>query len=255
VAGVSAVPELSILDDAAIRLTRAIQTGDLSALRAVLEAEPAVARARVIDLRGGARTPLHLVTDWPGYFPNGPAIARMLLDAGADPNGDPGRAQPEETPLHWAASSDDAEVAVVLLDAGADPNRPGSVIGGGGPLNNAVGFGCWHVARLLVDRGATVTHLWQAPGLGMLDLVAEFAAAPDLTAEDLNHAFWQACHGGARRTAEFLLALGADVNATPDHNDSTPLRIALSPDTRRQQLGEWLRSVEARDSADADPQP
>jgi hypothetical protein len=28
---------------------------------------------------------LHLVTDWPGYFPSGPQIVRLLIDAGADP--------------------------------------------------------------------------------------------------------------------------------------------------------------------------
>jgi hypothetical protein len=29
---------------------------------------------------------LHLVADWPGYFPNGPQIAKLLIDTGADPD-------------------------------------------------------------------------------------------------------------------------------------------------------------------------
>ena len=48
---------------------------------------------------------MHLVADWPGYFPNGPQIMRLLIQAGADPSfRHPIRC--DETPLHWAASSD-----------------------------------------------------------------------------------------------------------------------------------------------------
>jgi uncharacterized protein len=56
------------------------------------------------------RSPLDVAADWPGYFPAGPAIVRLLIDAGANPNADTGRDRPE-TPLHWAASSDDTDVA------------------------------------------------------------------------------------------------------------------------------------------------
>ena len=35
-----------------------------------------------------------------------------------------------ETPLHWAASRDDLDVADALLDAGADLERPSSCSGG-----------------------------------------------------------------------------------------------------------------------------
>lgn len=58
-----------------------------------------------------------------------------------------------ETPLHWAASSDDVEAATALLDAGSDIEAPGAVLGGGSPLAEAVGVGQWQIARLLVDRG------------------------------------------------------------------------------------------------------
>jgi hypothetical protein len=33
------------------------------------------------------------------------------------------------------------------------------------------------------------------------------------TTEDLDEAFWQACHGGERRTAEYLHSRGAGINA------------------------------------------
>jgi hypothetical protein len=56
-------------------------------------------------------------TDWPGYYPHGPEVVRLLIAAGADPNatiGDP----PLETPLYWAASTDDVEIAEALIDGG-----------------------------------------------------------------------------------------------------------------------------------------
>jgi uncharacterized protein len=42
-----------------------------------------------------------------------------------------------QVPLHWAASSDDVDVAEVLIDAGADIEAPDGSIGT--PLDNAVG--------------------------------------------------------------------------------------------------------------------
>jgi ankyrin repeat protein len=95
---------------------------------------------------------LHVVTDWLGYFPNGPQVVRVQIEAGADPDARPSPG--DETPLHWAVSSDDVDVAEALIDGGADVDTPRGSIGT--PLANAVGDGCWHVARLLVARGAGV---------------------------------------------------------------------------------------------------
>jgi ankyrin repeat protein len=190
-------------------------------------------------LEGGWRTPLHAAADWPGYFPAAPAAVALLLDAGADPNDHCGGDRPE-TPLHWAASTDDVEVAVALLDGGADLETPGGSIGT--QLDNAIGYGCWHVARLLVERGARVDKLWHAAALGQLDRLEELLAAAPPSADDLNEAFWQACHGGQRRAAERLLAEGADIHASPGYaNNETALAQALKPDTRRDLLATWLR--------------
>jgi len=77
-----------------------------------------------------------------------------------------------------------------------------------------VGYGCWHVARLLVARGARVDGLWTAAALGLLSRIEEFLA-PGVPADQLNETFWQACHGGQRRAAELLLDRGADPSAIP----------------------------------------
>jgi uncharacterized protein len=240
---------LAPTDPLAVRLTTAVRSGALDELTRLLDEQPELANARITGRRGGWRTPLHVATDWPGYFPNGPAVVRLLIEAGADPNS-PNADGPSETPLHWAASSDDAEVAAALIDGGADIEATGGSIAGGAPLANAVGYGCWHVARLLVARGDRVDSLWQAAALGMHELVLELLAAdPPPTQEELDGAFWQACHGGQLRVAELLLARGADIDATPDYSDQTPLEIAGSIDTRREQLVNWLRR---RGAASAD---
>lgn len=131
---------------------------------------PELATAQIVDNRGGiGRTLLHVVTDWPGYYPNGPDTVALLLAAGADPDANTGGGRPE-TPLHWAASSDDLDVAEALIDGGATDDAGGSI---GTPLENAVGYGCWHVARLLYAQGARADKLWVAAGLGLLPLVRE----------------------------------------------------------------------------------
>ena len=143
--------------------------------------------------------------------------------------------------MHWAASTDDVEVAEALIDGGANLETPGGSIGT--QLDNAIGYGCWHVARLLVERGASVDALWHAAALGMLTRLEELLdASPAPTAEDLNEAFWQSCHGGQRRAAERLVAAGADMHTVPDYaNDKTALEMAVAPDTRRDSLAAWLK--------------
>ena len=73
-------------DQVALELLLAVRVGDVEAIQRLLRNDPALASARLFGKDGGAGTPLHLVADWPGYFPNGPQIVRLLIDAGADPN-------------------------------------------------------------------------------------------------------------------------------------------------------------------------
>jgi uncharacterized protein len=229
----------------AVEVTAAIRDGDLAALRRLLRDHPDLAAGRIGDQRE-ARTLLHVATDWPGHFPNGPAVVAALVEAGADADAPFVGAHPE-TPLHWAASSDDVEVLDALIDAGADVEAPGAILGGGPPLADAVGFGQWRAARRLVERGARTT-LWQAAALGLLDRVQEaFAGADPPAAEEVTHAFWQACHGGQRRTAEYLRDRGADIDWV-GWDDRTPLDIAAAQDAG--EVVEWLRSQGARSAAE-----
>jgi ankyrin repeat protein len=245
--------ELRHDDPVGVAVVDAIHQGDLAALGSLLAEHRQLAGARIRDAKGGTRSLLHVVTDWPGYFPGGPAVVRILIEAGADPSAAVTGFWHAETPLHWAASSDDAEVAAALIDGGADIQAAGASIAGGTPLDDAVGYGCWHVARLLVERGAPVRQLWHAAALGMTARAEELLGSdPPPTQEEIDHAFWQACHGGQRRTAEFLFARGADINAIPDYTEHTPLDIASAtePDTRREAVVSWLRAHGARSAED-----
>jgi uncharacterized protein len=227
-------------DPRAAELVLAVRSGDVDSLRRFLADDPQLARAGLADRKGGLRSLLHLVTDWPGYFPNGPDVVRLVIEAGADPSfRHPVRC--DETPLHWAASSDDVDVAAALIDGGADIDAAGGSIGT--PLANAVGYGCWHVARLLAARGARIGSVWEAAALGDRVLVDEFLAAdPPPASDDIGEAFWQACHAGQRRMAEYLLDRGADLHASPGYADGqSALRVAGEVDTRRGILSDWLK--------------
>jgi hypothetical protein len=243
----SSRPTLPHGDAVAGELSLAIHTGNLDTLRRLLAERPELAAIRMVGrkgLEGGWRSPLHVAADWPGYFPNAPAAVALLIEAGADPNDDTGGDRPE-TPLHWAASNDDLEVAVALIDGGADLETPDGSIGT--PLDNAIGYACWNVARLLVDRGATVDKLWHAAALGMLGRLEELMAdRPDRA--EVSKAFWHACSGAQRRAAEYLLAQGADLNWVPDYADGTPLDSASGDGTRRENVITWLRELGARSS-------
>jgi hypothetical protein len=227
---------MNIADQPAAGLAVAIQTGDIAEVGRLLAGYPGLAAEQFTGRGGGTKTALHIVADWPGYFPGGPQIVPILIAAGADPDARTSGGAPE-TPLHWAASSDDADVARALIDGGADLETPGGSIGT--PLDNAIGYGCWHVARLLVQRGARVEQLWHAAALGLLDRLEELLAGRP-GSEDISHAFWQACHGGQRRAAERLLNAGADLSYHPGYADETPAQIAATHGEQRSNVIRWL---------------
>ena len=156
----------------------------------MLKEHPALATGVIRDDKGAGRTLLHMATDWPGHFPNVAATIKMLADAGADPNAGLYDSPIDacETPLHWAASSDDVAAIDALLDNGADIEAPGAVFTWGTAMSDAVIFAQWHAARRLLARGAKTT-LTQAAALGVDDRVRELCVErPTASGRD---------HGGA----------------------------------------------------------
>jgi hypothetical protein len=250
-----------------VEVVKAIHTGDVLSLKKQLAENPGLAKTRIIgrdyddkcNNLGMSCTLLHVVTDWPGHFPNGVTTVNVLIDAGADVNAR-FTGPHTETPLHWAASSDDIEVLDTLLDAGADIEAPGAVIAGGTPLDDAVAFGQWQAAHRLVERGAQIA-LWHAAALGHMDAIeANFAgrrlsdrypwgARSTSPPDEVTVAFWCACHGGQRHPAEYLLGQGADLNWISVWDGLTPLdaaqRSAAAAD-----LIKWLRSQGAKSAGE-----
>ena len=111
----------------AISVVGGIKNGDVVGLRQLLSENP---NLDGVSIRGkendATRSLLHVVTDWPGHFPNVSETICLLITAGADVNARI-EGTDTETPLHWAASSNDVAAIDVLLD-------------GGDPLEDAIGF-------------------------------------------------------------------------------------------------------------------
>lgn len=240
---------LSTTDPLAIEVAGAIRTGDLPTLRRLIGEHPDLATARLGDDEpaGMSRTLLHVATDWPGHFPNGAATVAVLVEGGAEVNAR-FRGPHGETPLHWAASTDDVDVLDALLDAGADIEAPGAVIAGGTPLADATWFAQWNAARRLVERGARTNYFADA-SLGLIHGLHDYfdqATAPD--PDQLGDAFWAACHGGQLEAAEYLLDRGASVNRLPGWERLTPLDAAAR--SGAQEVITWLHGHGARSAGD-----
>jgi ankyrin repeat protein len=170
-----------------------------------------------------------------------------LVAAGADVNAVVTHPNPDnnsrETPLHWAASSDDVDVVDALLDHGADIEAPGAVFTGGSAMSDAVIFAQWRAARRLLERGARTT-IWQAAALGLLDRVKEYCEGqPPQPVVQIANSFWHACRGGQRQTAAYLLDCGANLNWI-GYDRKTPLQVAQ--ESGSDDLVSWLRSQGAK---------
>ena len=238
--------DLAAKDPRSVMLITAIRGGDVSTLERLLDEDQTLVNARIVDEHHFGRTLLHVVTEWPGHWPEGARTVELLARRGADVNaraGDPERHEVREAPLHWAASSDDVAVLEALLDAGADIEVPGAVFTGGTPMSDAVVFAQWNAARRLLERGAKTT-IWQAAALGLADQVrTALAAEPRPTARDMTNALWHACRGGQRAVAELLVREGADPNWI-GHDQKTALDVA--EESGNQELIAWLRGEGAK---------
>lgn len=240
-------------DPIAKAVVDAIHTGNIETLASLLDQHAGLASARIGDPSGCARTLLHVACDWPGHFPNGAAAITLLLDAGAEVNG---RffGPHTETPLHWAASSDDVDALEALIAGGADLEASGAVIAGGTPLDDAVAFAQWSAAHRLVEHGAQ-TALWHAAALGLMDELElhlagdapaaryPWGASASVAPDPVQVAFWCACHGGHMDAAQVLLARGADLDWASPWDQLTPLDAAERE--HHADVVAWLRSLGA----------
>lgn len=239
-------------DPVAVAAVAAIRAGDVDTLGRLLADHDWLATARLGDEKvdGMSRSLLHVATDWPGHFPDVSATIAVLVSAGSDV-GARFRGPHEETPLHWAASSGDVAALDALLDAGADIDASGGVIGGGTPLADARAFKQWAPAHRLVERGARTT-LHDEATLGLLDRVrARFAEDPRPAPDEVDRAFWGACHGGRLACARFLADQGADLDVVPPWEPLTPLDAAEREGAT--DLVAWLRERGASSASARQP--
>lgn len=237
-----------------LRLIIAMNTGATAEIEELLAKNPGLARDK---LDGNERTSLHHATDWPGHKPTVARSIELLVASGADvhavfPHPEGGSA---ETPLHFAASSNDVEALDALLDAGADIDAVGGVIQDCAPFEEAVIFQHYAAASRLLERGAQ-TYLAGIAALNRLDLVGDFFDRDGKLRTDvgrlpnwnvfppsqvvLDRALQFACSAGHLEMAQFIHARGGDpasispVNTTPldgamkgEHHDVVAWLLAL----------------------------
>jgi len=218
------------------RLGRLIAAGDEDGVRAAVSANPALL-TRTVERDGQAGwTPLHLAV-----AENQAAIARLLVDAGADLSA---RTEHFRTPLNLAlecapdlvpqlrsagAALDPASAAYLdevdeLTRQLADGAQPSDPTTGTDLLTWAARGGAAGTARLLLDRGADADGgaLHAAAAGANLELVRLLIAAgadlercdPDTGRAPLHEAVAAGPDRDAREVVRALLEAGADVNAT-----------------------------------------
>jgi ankyrin repeat protein len=214
----------------------AVVAGDQRALATLLGADPALLKAR--SLREHRSTLLHYcsangVEDYRQRTPeNIVAVARMLLDAGAEVNAASDAYGGSSTALMLTATSVHPERAGVqtalmelLLERGASMD-----VGKISDVVLCLRNGRRAAAEFLAGRGARL-DLEEAAGVGALGRVKELFAEdgglrPDATTQQLANGFGWACEFGRLAVVEFLLDHRADVHATSRTNGVTPLHWA-----------------------------
>lgn len=217
------------------RAALAIVENDLEALHKQLHENPQVATHRAAT---GHPTLLQLVACEEAHLGDPEQAARMLMAAGAEPNG----------PLVAAAGCDSPITLEVLLDLGTDVDAGGTWT----PLDESLYWDKPDIATRLLGRGANTRRLRRAAALGDAEAVESFFDGSTLLAEAgpigspfentytadeaidaahiVDHAFVMAVNSGQRGTAALLFESGgARINAVPPgfHWSGTALHAAV----------------------------
>jgi ankyrin repeat protein len=157
---------------------RALQSGDVAALNALLRGKPRLAKER--GTNGNTLLNLAVSIAAKANFDMGLALVEALLAAGADVNDSNDRGS---TPLHQAAYSNQCAIAAILIQSGADLDAEahGS---GGTPLIFALFWGHREVSDLLGRHSVAPGNLRAFAGLGYKDLIKQcFNEERTLTSE------------------------------------------------------------------------
>jgi ankyrin repeat protein len=244
-------------------LATALVLGDAPRVREAITRDPAVATRP--DVRTGW-TPLHVAcaSRWhrldPARAPGLVEVARLLLDAGADPVGRTRGPRSDWTPLRCAvAGAANPDIVRLLLDQGAVPDDHDLYLAcfgdddrqslrlllGHAPdvsettaLSAPISTGDIEAVRMLLDAGANPNQ----------PMPAELFGTGHGTAETWPAAYAAVQFGCDSELLDLLLARGADPNAAgPDGR--SPYRVAISQG--RADLAAVLRRHGARDDATA----
>jgi ankyrin repeat protein len=232
-------------------MEHAIVTGDVEALKTILQRDPTTARSRDQN----RRTPLHYCSQGPiviladkkslhiegdekNWMANGRVMARLLIANGAEVNAKDIFSQ---TPLHLAAQVGNLEVAKVLLENKADINardRYNST-----PLHIVAWSGNTAFAKYLIEKGADVNarDRFGTPLIAavedhrdMVELLLNSKADVHMKSPD---GFAPIHLAGNKDIAQILFTHGADVMISGYHG-RTPLHEAAM--RNRNDIVEWL---------------
>jgi ankyrin repeat protein len=223
----------------------AVVNGDVDALASLLRENPELVRARSARVTH-FDPPIHRATLLHYIAANGVEdfrqktppravdIARLLLEAGAEVDALADMYGGHHTTMsmlvssaHPAKAGLQPALAETLLDFGAAVDGTGSGAWTS-PLMSALAFGYLDTAEALVRRGARVTSLAAAAGLGRLDDARQWL--PAASSEDRHRALALAAQHGHVEIVRLLLDAGEDpsrYNPKSNHGHSTPLHQAV----------------------------
>ncbi len=228
------------------RAVEAVVGGEAGILRQLLTERPELVRARSTrvtcqDPPVHGATLLHYVgaNGVEGYRQRTPAnaveIAKILLEAGAEADALAGMYGGECATLPMLVSSSwpaaaglQVALAETLLDYGAAVEGTGKGPWAS-PLMTALVFGFVETGRALVRRGASVSTLAAAAGLGLVSEVEE--RLPSSSAEDRHRALALAAQLGEAEVVRVLVEAGEDLNRfNPEgfHAHGTPMHHAAA---------------------------